>query len=363
MILKILHIMSALTGGGVESSIMGSYRVLSKSGVIFDFVVFTERVGMLEEEAKSYRSKVYHIPSKHESYMGHLNGIKDILKNSDYDAVHCHLAEKGFWFYFYSKKYDKKSIMHTHGCWNEQSFAETLKKRILARLSLKYCDMCCSCSTASAKYVFGKDYKISNIVNNAFKIERFPFSEDDRVRLRQKFGIADSDFLIGEVGRLSYEKNQGFLIKILYNVLKVRENAKLMLVGDGAMRNEWEQLAAQLGIADKVVFTGNVKDPEKYYSAFDAFVFPSINEGFGMSLVEAQINGLKCVVSAYITDEAIVNTNDVLKIALNDEEKWAKALSTIEMDYDRTVSLENFVQFSAGQVSERLMSLYNKLLN
>ena len=361
MVLKILHIMSALAGGGVESSIMGSYRVLKDDGVIFDFAVFTDRVGMLEEEAKSYGSEVYHIPSRRENYFKSVKAIKKVMQTSDCDIVHCHLAEKGFWFYFYAKKYGKKCIMHTHGCWNEQGFLKTLKKRILTHFSLKYCDICCSCSTRSAKYVFEKDYKKSHIVLNAFKTENFLFSDTDRREIRQEFGVADDDFLIGAIGRLSAEKNQGFLIKILAEVLKTRKNAKLLLVGDGAMRAEWERLADSIATG-RVIFAGNVKNPENYYSALDAFSLPSINEGFGMALVEAQLCGLKCVVSSYITDEAIVKSEDVVKIPLYDEKAWADAFVNIPCGYERAAELKDFEQFSAKNVAGQLLSVYNELL-
>lgn len=360
--LRILHIVSALAGGGVESSVMGSYRILAKDGIIFDFAVFTDRVGMLEDEAKSYGSKIYHIPSKRESYKRFLKSVRDIMKNGNYDAIHCHLAEKGFWFYYFAKKYGKKCIMHTHGCWNKQSFLGKLKKNILVALSSKYCDMYCSCSMASAKYVFGKDYKKSNIINNAFKTERFLFSQKDRDEVRKSYNIKDNDFLIGAVGRLSAEKNQGFLIKILSEILKKRKTAKLMLVGNGAMKSEWEEFAKRLKISDSVIFTGNVKNPEKYYSAFDAFCLPSVNEGFGMALVEAQINGLRCFASNYITDEAIVKKENVSKIVLGDEKKWAEALTDAESGYERNTCIADFEQFSVEQVSRRLISLYNKLL-
>lgn len=361
IVLKVLHIVSALVGGGVESSIMGSYRVLKDSGVTFDFVVFTDRVGMLEEEVKSYGGTVYHIPSRRESYFGSIKAIKRIMREGDHEIVHCHLAEKGFWFYFYAKRYGKKCIMHTHGCWNEQSLLKTLKKRILTHFSLKYCDMCCSCSTRSAKYVFEKDYKKSNIVLNAFKTEKFLFSDSDRREIRQEFGVADGDFLIGAIGRLSAEKNQGFLIKILAEILKKRKNAKLLLVGDGAMRAEWERLANDLADG-RVIFAGNVKNPEKYYSALDAFSLPSINEGFGMALVEAQLNGLKCVVSSYITDEAIVKSEDAVKIPLSDEKAWADAFVNIPCGYERAVDIKAFEKFSAKNVAEQLLTLYNKLV-
>ena len=362
MALKVLHIVSALSGGGVERSILSSSRIIAEKGIAFDFTVFTDKVGMLEDDAADGGSKIYHIPSKRENYILFLKSVRSIMKNGDYDIVHCHLAEKGFWFYYFAKKYGKKCIMHTHGCHLEQSFFQKLKKQVLLILSARYCDWFCSCSIASAKYVFGQDYKKSEVIDNAIDIQNFLFSQADRNEMRKSCGIADGDFLIGTVGRQVSEKNQAFLIKTMPELLENRKGVKLMLVGNGELKNELQSLAESLNVSEAVIFTGNVKNPEGYYSAFDAFALPSISEGLGMALLEAQINGLKCFVSDCITDEAIINNEKVVKIPLKYREKWIKELENAESGYERAVNLSDFEQFSAENAAEKLVEIYDKLV-
>ena len=121
-------------------------------------------------------------------------------------------------------------------------------------------------------------------------------------RIREEFGIADS-FVVGHVGRFHYAKNHEFLLEVFRELRKKKENAKLLLVGDGEREKKIRTLAEEYGLADAVIFTGAVRDPAPYYQAMDVMVFPSHYEGLPGTVIEAQAAGLPILVSDTVTKD------------------------------------------------------------
>ena len=163
------------------------------------------------------------------------------------------------------------------------------------------------------------------ILPNAIDPERFKFNERARQEIRSRYGIAEDDFVIGHVGRFYPQKNHEFLIDVFNEVHKQKSNAKLLLLGDGPLQEQIRQKTKSLGLVESVIFVGLQKDPAPFYSAMDVFVFPSLWEGLGIVLLEAQYNGLPCIVSGAIPDEAAISNSFCL---LNDfsSNKWCACI-------------------------------------
>src|SRR5699024_7790886 len=117
-----------------------------------------------------------------------------------------------------------------------------------------------------------------------------------------------------------------FLINVFAAVKKERSNAHLILIGIGDLEGEIKEQVYELGLQDSVSFLGNRGDIPELMSIMDVFVFPSLYEGFGNVLIEAQAVGVKCVVSDNIPSDAFI-TNLVTPLSLNDRvEKWCQAI-------------------------------------
>ena len=130
-------------------------------------------------------------------------------------------------------------------------------------------------------------------------------------------------FVIGHVGRLTSAKNHRFLLEVFRAVYARCPDARLLLVGDGELEGEIRASVERLGLSSVVAFAGNQAEVAAFYSAMDVFVFPSLFEGLGMALVEAQVNGLACVASDCVPKEANV-LGRVTFLSLSDSpETWA----------------------------------------
>jgi glycosyltransferase involved in cell wall biosynthesis len=113
-----------------------------------------------------------------------------------------------------------------------------------------------------------------------------------RERARRLWGVSQIDLLMGCIGYLLPEKGQEFALRALRNVRAKIPNARLLLAGDGPCREKLESLAQQLGLKDGVIFAGFVEDVSQAYAAMDVFVFPSLAEPLGTSLLAAMAWGL-----------------------------------------------------------------------
>jgi glycosyltransferase involved in cell wall biosynthesis len=123
-----------------------------------------------------------------------------------------------------------------------------------------------------------------------------------------------------------FSKVAGKCLKIRCQGLKKKKNAKLLLLGEGQDRQKLEKLIVDLDLSKNIIMTGNVMDVNKYLSAMDVFVFPSLYEGMPLSVIEVQTNGLPCVMSDNIPEDVILT--DLIRIlSLNESaDIWVDAI-------------------------------------
>ena len=192
-------------------------------------------------------------------------------------------------------------VSHAHSVGEPKgTMADSMARYLLKWVLSNIIDVGCACSDMAGESKYTKKFigsKKYRIVNNAIETDRYRYCLRRRNEIREALNIKDGDFVIGNVGRLEYEKNQTFLLDIFGIILDKKPNAVLLLIGDGSLREILEEKAEKNGISSQVIFTGKCENAADYYHAMDCFVLPSHYEGFPLVLVEAQVNGLRCIVS------------------------------------------------------------------
>ncbi|MDQ0413811.1 glycosyltransferase involved in cell wall biosynthesis [Mesobacillus stamsii] len=129
---------------------------------------------------------------------------------------------------------------------------------------------------------------------------------------------------MGHIGRFNAQKNHGFLIDIFMEVLKEKPNSVLLLIGTGPLEDDIKKKIEIKNIKEKVFILGQRDDVNDLLQVMDIFVLPSLFEGLGIVLIEAQATGLYCVTSDVVPIEAKVTTN-IKFLSLNSSAKdWAK---------------------------------------
>jgi glycosyltransferase involved in cell wall biosynthesis len=146
-----------------------------------------------------------------------------------------------------------------------------------------------------------------------------PFLCDpDKAAVRRELGLSPDAFVIGHVGRFDSVKNHDFLLQIAFELTRKRAGVKLLLIGEGDLRESIRKLATSLRLGDAVVFAGSRADvPRLLMGAMNVFVFPSFHEALSLACVEAQAAGLPLVVSDTLPPELDVVPGAVTRLSLS----------------------------------------------
>lgn len=227
-----------------------------------------------------------------------------------------------------------KRIAHSHNTSCDQVKADKLLRPIF---NLFYTDAL-ACGDAAGKWLFGN--KPFMVLKNGRDIELFSYKIETRKKIREKYQLG-KNIAIGHVGGFVPQKNHEFLLEIYWALLVKQPNIKLFMIGDGVLRPAIEHKATDLGIRDKIVFTGNIDNVPEMLSAIDGMILPSLFEGLPLVAIEWQIAGLPCVLADTITKECIC-TRNVKQLSLQDKpEDWADAILQLINENNRPMAVEH----------------------
>jgi glycosyltransferase involved in cell wall biosynthesis len=275
--------------------------------VQFDFLIHNDINGHYSKEIKNLGGKIYSVPRfKVTNYFTYKKALETFFKEHNYyAAVQGHMTSTASIYLPIAKKAGIPiTIAHARSAGVDQGIRGIVTKIIRYPLKNR-ADFLFTCSKEAGVAVYGKKaVKAGKVITipNAIDAERFSYNETVRNEVRKELGISDK-FVIGHVGRFGFMKNHAYLLDIFNEICKQRKDAVLVLVGEGGLMGDIKAKAESLGLKDKVYFLGNHSDIERYYQAFDYFVFPSTFEGFPGSVAEAQTSGLRCLLSDKVTRE------------------------------------------------------------
>lgn len=326
---RLLCIVSCLNVGGAETFMMKLYRQLDKSRYQIDFVV--SAVGVYDDEVRAIGGKIYRIPLRTKHPIKAFREIKRIVKQNQYAYV-LKLGDRPLSVVdLIAAKMGGAKICAMRSC-NALvgiSFSKKVLDWILRPVLNRIATVKIAPSDLAARYTFGdKAYQNGEIaiLHNAVDLNVFAYRHRDRVAIRTEFGLDEDALLIGHVGRFFPQKNHRFLIEVFGKISQKAPHARLMLVGTGDLEPEIRAQIADLGLTDRVIFTGVRSDVPSILSAMDVFVMPSFHEGMPNTVIEAQATGLPCVIADTITRGANI-TGLVTYLPLTAAaENWAEVV-------------------------------------
>lgn len=317
---RVLHVLGGLSLGGAESRIMDLYRCMDREKVQFDFLVHQKmengsgtprRQEFYDEEVKALGGNIYLLPKfKVYNYFAYKKAVREFFRrNHGFAVVQGHMTSTAS---IYLPEAGRAGVpvlcAHARSAGVDKGIKGTVT-RLLRLPLIKRTDYCFACSKEAGESVFGAKWKDSPkayLIPNAIDAEKFRYNKEVRNRIREELKLGDC-YVIGHVGRFHYAKNHEFLLEIfarLQERLAVQgKRCVLMLLGEGDGMEKAKTQAAELGIAENILFMGNRKNVEAYYQVFDFFLFPSRFEGLPGTVVEAQAAGLRCLISDRITPE------------------------------------------------------------
>ena len=365
--LRILQIVGGLDVGGIEALLCSIMRRIDHSELRFDFIKHNPEKGHYEEEIRAMGGEIYTAPPPHrEGLFAYLSWLRRFFReHREYEVAHGHYPLYASVYLGMARMYGLRTVAHAHLA-APFSPIESLPVRI-GRYVLQFplasiAEYRMACSDDAAKNIFGKrtaEKKDYIFFPNARETAVFAYSQAKRDEMRKKMGL-EGKFAICHVGRFEKQKNHVFLINVFKKLCVLSPESRLVLLGDGPLRPEMRKFAEEAGLAGKVIFTGNVPNPQDYYQAMDVFVLPSLSEGLPLTMVEAQISGLPCVMAAHLPQEADLGCGLVSQIGLERPlNEWADLILR-QKGLERISRLEVAVKkgFDINSAAARLRDFY-----
>lgn len=320
-----------LGNGGVQAVLMSIVRNLSYK-YIFDIVLFTDVKGYYEEEFKSYGGSVIRIPfyrgrnqifrkidylqrEKH-IYKGMLECIDEF---GPYCAIHCNnYFESAPCLQAAKEKNIPVRIAHVHAVIQSVNcVVDYYRKKYLKKI-LKYATHKIGCSKVACDSFFGKNIEAEIILN--------PYN-DKRFTLTNYKSLKSKNLTITQIGTFCANKNQIFSIRIMKHILKKVPNAQLNLVGSDSVgyKSKMEKEIKRLQLESAIKIYSHDADTPKLLSQSHIALMPSLFEGFGIVVIEAQAMGVHCFASDSLP--TLTNTGGCTYLPLSSgEELWANEI-------------------------------------
>ncbi|WP_448781358.1 glycosyltransferase family 1 protein [Blautia sp.] len=364
--MKILQIGMGNVAGGLEAFVMNYYRVLVHKDVQFDFVCMYDKIAY-EEEIRRLGGRIYYIPNVKKNYRGYVRELKRILKETKYDVVHVNMlsAANIVPLRMAHKMGVPKVIAHSHSSSCPGFIRKTMDQWNRPKIA-RYATDRVACGEMAGRWLFGdKAYQNGEVVliNNAIYTEWFSFSSEKRTELRKEMGW-EGKTVIGHVGRFDIPKNHDRMVDIMNCLSAKDKNVVLCLIGPKeGLYGQIREKVQKAGLEDQIFFAGKQENVPRYLSAMDVFLFPSLFEGVPFALIEAQANGLPCVMSDAVSEEAVVFSENVRRLSLQIEDKiWADTLmemSRLERKSQNVIhDRMQEAHFDITTEAERLRKLY-----
>lgn len=357
---KILHIAYGFDGGGVGQVIANYCTRRPFHNIHFDVIGFYYgRNHFLHQQLEDAGFGIHYVTPK-EQLLKHIRDVWQIIRKGQYDAVHVHMEEWSFLYLAMAKLCRVPvRICHAHLA-NVTQGKKKLYYRFFRFLLNHLSTLRLACSSDAGKYLY-HDHPFT-VLHNAIDPDCFRFSSQIREQVRKEMSLEDK-WVIGNVGRFSYQKNPKFCIDTFYQIYKQRPNAVLMMIGMGEQYQDIYQYAHALGLKDQVIFLGRRNDVPRLMQAMDVFFLPSRYEGLGIVYVEAQASGL----ITFGTDNRVprdAEISDDLMHFLPDTfiaEEWAEAILRVS-DYQRQDTSE-LIRAKGYDINTQINTLEQLYLN
>lgn len=323
--IRVLQVVNDMHRAGLETMLMNYYRNIDRTKIQFDFLTHRPEKSDYDDEIISMGGKVYYAPRLYpQNYYQYFKYMKKFfLEHPEYQIVHSHIDAMSYLPLRAAKNAGVPiRIAHSHNTSIDRDFKYILKQLFRSKIT-SVANYYCACGKEAGEFLFKKKELV--IIPNSIEVDKFLFNKEIRNKKREDLGVSNK-FVLGHVGRLSYQKNHQFLIKVFSEIHKRNSNTVLILIGIGEKEREIREQINILGLDSSVKFLGNRSDVNELYQAMDVFVMPSFFEGIPVTGIEAQFSDLPCVFSTKVPKE--VDFTDKCKFISLDEsiDKWVEAI-------------------------------------
>ena len=365
---RVAVIMGKMHSGGKKNLVMEYYRNIDKSKVQFDFFCDTDSNAIPKEEIEKLGGRVYRI-APYQNIFKNMRQMKAICKKNRYKIMHSYNGTMNLFSMFVGWQCGipiriSESISMAHS-----ADKKTILKNILKPFSKLFATNFMANGEACGRWQFGDklfDEGKVKVFKTVINTDVNKFDEALRNATRKEYNI-ENNIVIGHIGRLTEQKNTLFIIDIFNALVKKEPKAKLLIIGDGNLREEMLKKIEQYEIKDKVLYLGRREDIPQFYNAMDCFLLPSLYEGLPVVGVEAENCGLPMFFSTEIPEESSACKDLGVFMSLEKTpEEWADAiLQAVKKNMPIRKGKTEEVKaagFDSGVEANKLLEYYENLI-
>ena len=367
--IRIGIVAGVLHSGGKRNLIMEFYRHIDRSKVQFDFICDSNSNGIPYDEITSLGGRVYLVPP-YKNLFPHLRATYKVFKENRYPIVHAFDNTLNFFPMLVARLAGVNVRISESISKGDKNEKKTKLKLVLRRFSHCFVTDYMANSIDCGKWQFGtKTYEAGKVTifKSVIDTEVNKYNPELRYRTRKEYEIDDS-IVLGHIGRLTEQKNTLFLIDIFNEVLKLERRAKLLIIGDGNLKDKMLEKIDLYGIAENIIYLGRREDIPQFYNAMDAFILPSLYEGVPVVGIEAENCGLPIFFSTEVARESSPCKELGFFIELDKgPEYWANQIiditnKNIKNRYGREKIITK-CGFNSKEEGKKLLDYYNSLLS
>ena len=364
---KVLVIGDFISGSGLTQVIFNVFSRLPREEYQVEAVGYgIDREGLTDKQCAELGWPMYRVIPVIKNPLKHWQWWKSFFKSHSYDIAYFNYSSS--WNYLpvvYAKRYGKiKEVMcHSHNSYFSHEFSNRLLMKSLVALNNHgknvfnhYVDQKIATSKEAANWMFNEDWDVF-ISINGIDIPKFAFSKESRKQIRNKLNLTENTKLVGFVGVLQERKNPLFALDFFAKYHESNPNSKFLMLGKGPLKEQINGKIQALGIRDSVIQYDFIADVNRWYSAMDALLFPSMYEGLSLVALESQISNLQILASDTNVEE-IFATRNIKKMHGLNANKWANELeNSLSQDQNRDHLDNNMEKFSVNRQAKDIEKL------
>lgn len=390
--LRVLQVFSVLSVGGAETWLMALLRYFREAEdslpmkVKCDILLTGGEPSVFDEEAKALGARLFYVPFTRRNPLGFMRQFRRLLAAGNYDVIHDHQDYiAGLHLLMGLGRLPRVRVAHVHNpLYQRTQYTNGLIRRVSKSVGRRLLRHLATNILGTSRQIvteYGFDDAIfRDVARDAahcgIEVSKYQGDHDTaRAELRREFGWSDSARVILFVGRLESDevrhlgrtmthKNPAFALEVVRECMARDETLRLLMVGAGdTKRREFESQIRTWGLEQRITLTGVRADVPRLMLGSDLLLFPSLAEGLGMVVVEAQAAGLRVLASDTTPRECVVVPGLVKFLSLSlTLRAWADEASQIislgHADSAACVELVKQSPFSIENSAVRLLNVY-----
>lgn len=337
--LKVLHVVEKLDCGAVENWLLRMLGRARQKKIELDwtFYCILKQPGEQDEKARTLGARVIHSPVPLINKVEFTRALRAELRSGSYDVLHSHhdilsavylLGAAGIPI--------RRRIVHVHNADESVPSASRFKRRLyrepMRQICLRMADRVVGISNHTLDaFLAGRARRPERDSVHYYGVDPTAFENApaDRMGFRRQLSLSQDTLILLFGGRLVPEKNPAFAVNVLAKLREIAPRAVAVFAGSGSQEQRILERARELGVEDSVRMLGWRNDLPDIMSCSDWFILAHPEhpvEGFGVAVVEAQLAGLRMLLSRGILDEPLLPTASFRRLPLSDGASvWAKA--------------------------------------